>query len=739
MVTLKILEIPIKGMDCVECTLHVRKAIEQLPGVASVQVMLSSEKAVLRIDPARVDISSIRKAVEHAGYSVGETEPPSAFNRPLNMVNQRAGVLFGLVFGIVIALTVGGELFGLFNFLNQLVPLPVGILIVLLGGLPVFRPVIQAAFHRRITSHSLMTMGTIAALAVGEWVTAAIVVLFMHVGRRVEGFTTEKARHAVKELASLAPQTARVERPGGEQEVPISAVRVGEVVVVRPGEMIPVDGEVISGHATVNQATITGEPMPIEVAPGSTVYAATFATLGSLRVKTVRVGQDTTIGRVIKLVEDAETHRAEVQRFADAFSAYYLPVVLGIASLSFLITRNPLAAASVLVVACSCSIALATPIAMLASLGASAKRGILIKGGKYLEALAQADIVLVDKTGTLTLGKPHITRIINLSSFPDSEILSLAASAERYSEHPLAEAIRATARERNLPLVDLEDFEALPGRGVRATVQGYRVEVGNHTLLSPTVHLPPPNEIPPKDIRSQAAHLPPGVHVSDPSNLSANVPGETDIPLDFPEKELQGKGSTLLFVRVDGKLAGALEASDTLRPEVPEAIQHLRALGLSHIELLTGDNEGSAASLSRQIGIPYRAQLLPEDKIRIIREYQAQGHVVVMVGDGVNDAPALAQADVGIAMGVGGTDIALEAAPMALIKEDWTQVPDLFRIARRTMRVVKTNLIFTALYNLIGLALAAFGLLPPVLAAAAQSLPDVGILLNSARLLRPPD
>lgn len=721
MTTLKILEIPIKGMDCAECTQHVRKAIEQLPGVASVQVMLSSEKAVLRIDPDRVDISSIRKAVEGAGYSVGESEHSPAVNQSLNRVNQRAGFLFGLVFGIVIAITVGGELSGLFSLLKRIVPLPVGIMIVLLGGLTVFRPVIQAAFRGQITSHSLMTTGVIAALVVGEWVTAAIVVLFMHVGRRVEGFTAEKARHAVKELASLAPQTARVERPEGEQEVPIDEVKAGEVVVVRPGEMIPIDGEVISGHATVNQATITGEPMPVEVASGSTVYAATFATLGSLRVKTVRVGQDTAIGQIIKLVEEAETHRAEVQRFADAFSAYYLPVVLGIAGLSYLFTRNPLAATSVLVVACSCSIALATPIAMLASIGAGAKQGILIKGGKYLEALAKADVVLVDKTGTLTLGKPRITRVINLSSLSDSEILSLAASAERYSEHPLAEAVRAAARERNLPLVEPEDFEAIPGRGVRATVQGYRVEVGNRTLLSPLVSLPP------------------GVQVPDISNLPANVASETDILPDFTEKRIQERGSTLLFVLVDGKLMGALEASDTLRPEVPEAIQHLRALGLSHIELLTGDNQGSAALLSQRIGIPYQAQLLPEDKIRIVRDLQAQGHVVVMVGDGVNDAPALAQADVGIAMGVGGTDIALEAAHVALMKEDWTRVPDLFRIARRTMKVVKMNLVFTSLYNLIGLALAAFGVLPPVIAAAAQSLPDVGILLNSARLLRVQD
>lgn len=538
-----------------------------------------------------------------------------------------------------------------------------------------------------------MTVGVIAALAVGEWVTAAIVVIFMRVGDYVEKFTTESARRAVKELTAIAPQTARVERNSAEVEIPVKEVMVGEIVIVRPGEKIPVDGEVVSGQATVDQAAITGESMPVEVTSGSHVFAATIAKLGSLRVKTLRVGVDTTFGRVVKMVEEAEANRADVQRFADKFSGYYLPIVAGIAALTFLISRNPLSTAAVLLVACSCSIALATPVAMLASIGGSAKRGLLIKGGKYLEILARADIVLVDKTGTLTLGQPQITDVIPLNGLPASEVFTLAASAERYSEHPLAEAVRAAARLQNLSLSEPQDFEAIPGMGVRANVNGSLVAIGNRRL----------------------------------------IPAAESLPI---AQQLEEQGKTLLFVTHNTELAAVIAASDTLRPEVPTALAELRALGIKHVELLTGDNERTAAALAEKLGVEYRANLLPEHKIQIVKDYQAKGHTVVMVGDGVNDAPALAQANIGIAMGAAGTDIAIEAAHVALMREDWTLVPEVIRIARRTMGVVKMNLAFTAVYNVVGLALAAFGILPPVLAAAAQSLPDIGILANSARLIQ---
>ena len=694
------MEIQIQGMDCPECTQHVHHALSALPGVESVDVSLAAEKAVVRLDPSRVDISSIRKAVERAGYAVpvlvrGASGPSKESPRSPSLAGFTRPVLalLGIVFGLVLFTAVVGEYFGVFDAVTRRVPWPIGAAIVLIAGYPVFRKALTAATRGRITAHALMSIGALAALAIGQWVTAAVVVLFMRIGDYVERFTADRARRAVRDLTALAPRTARVERDGREAEVPIGEVRVGETVIVRPGEQIPVDGEVMGGHATVDQAAITGESMPADVGPGGRVFAATLARLGSLRVRATHVGPDTTFGRVITLVEHAESHRADVQRVADRFSGYYLPVVVGIAALTFLLRHNLLATVAVLVVACSCSFALATPIAMLASIGAGARRGILIKGGKYLESLARADVLLIDKTGTLTLGQPQVVDIVALNGVSDCDVVTLAASAERYSEHPLAEAVRAAARERGLSMEEPEEFEALPGLGVRARVRGAVIAVGSRRMGSSVV-----------SVQNAAA--------------------------------LEAQGKTLIYVARDDVPIGAIAAADTLRPEAPAALDAVRALGMRTIELLTGDNERTAAALGTRLGVPYRANLLPEDKIAIVRDYQAQGHTVVMVGDGVNDAPALAQADVGIAMGAAGADVAIEAAHVALMRDDWKLVPEVLRIGRRTMRVVALNIGFTAVYNLVGLSLAASGLLPPILAAAAQSLPDLGILANSSRLLR---
>ena len=697
MAELKTITLPISGMDCAECTQHVQHAIAALPGVESVDVFLASEKATIRLDPALVEVSAIRSAVAGAGYSVPATEVATT-KQPFDDFTRRVLALFGIVFGAVLFVVVVGEWLGLFEQLTERVPFPVGALLVLVSGWPIFVNVVRAALRRQVIAHTLMSLGVLAALAVGQWATAVVVVFFMRVGDYAENFTTERARRAVKDLTALAPQTARVERDGVEVEIPVAGVVAGEIVVIRPGETIPVDGEVIGGQATVDQSAITGESMPAEVGPSSKVFAATIARLGHLRIRALHVGPDTTFGRVVKLVEEAEAHRATVQRFADKFTAYYLPVVATIAALTLLFRRDPLAAAAVLVVACSCSIALATPIAMLASIGAGAKRGLLIKGGKYLETLARADVLLIDKTGTVTLGKPQVTDVINskpqIPNFKlQSEILRLAASAEKYSEHPLAEAARSAARERGLELCEPQSFEAIPGLGVRALVDGKMVTVGNRRLVG------------------EAASLP----------VAA---------------ELESQGKTLLFVASGDQVIGVIAAADTLRSEVPQALADLRKLGVKHVALLTGDNERTASALANQLGVEYRADLLPEDKIAIVKEYQAKGHTVVMVGDGVNDAPALAQADVGIAMGAAGTDIAIEAAHIALMRDDWTLVPQVFRIAKKTMGVVKTNLMFTAIYNVAGLSLAAFGFIPPIFAAAMQSLPDLGILANSSRLLR---
>jgi Cu+-exporting ATPase len=688
------IEVPIAGMDCTECTQTVQRALSSLNGVQKADVFLSSEKAIIQLDPSLVKMSDIRQAVTGVGYSVpaknGEAQTPNA---ALGDFSRRMFTALGLAFGAIVLLVVAGEWFGLLDGLTKIIPFPIGVLLVLIGGAPIFFNVIRATLKRQVISHTLMSIGAFAALFVGEWTTAMVVVFFMHIGNYTERLTSEGARRAVRDLTGMSPQTARVEIHGEEKELPISEVQNESIVVVRPGEKIPVDGEVVSGQGTVDQSSVTGESVPSEAGVGSRVFAATYLKQGTLKVRTQAVGAESTFGRVIKMVEEAEAHRADIQQFADKFSTYYLPVVMSIAALTFLFSRDPLATAAVLLVACSCTIALATPIAMLATIGANAKRGVLIKGGKYLEILARADVLLIDKTGTLTPGRPIVTDIISLNGMQEAALLAYAASADRYSEHPLADALRRSAHERGLQLHEATDFESIAGQGVRTNVNGSTITVGRQSLL--------------KDVDSfQQA------------------------------QDLEAQGKTVLFVSKDGVLAGLIAASDTLRSEVPEALQKAKQLGIQKIELLTGDNERVASSLAGSLGISHRAGLFPQDKIRIVQEYQSRGHIVIMVGDGINDAPALAQANVGIAMGAAGTDIAIEAAHITLMHEDWNLIPHVIETAKRTMRVVKGNLGFTAAYNVIGLVLAAFGFLPPMLAAALQSIPDLGILGNSARLLR---
>lgn len=700
-------EIPIQGMDCAECTRHVKHAIAQVPGVESVEVYLTSEKAVIQHQEDSVDITAIRKAVVSAGYQAPEIEQTDSEISTSSTYTKTVLTVLAVLSGVILFIIVVGEGLGLFEAISHRIPWPVSLLIVILIGYPAFVKVIRATLNRQIISHTLMSLGVLAAIAVGEWATAAVVAFFMRVGDYVEGFTTERARQAVKDLTILAPQTARLLEQGEEVEVPIDRVQVGDLVIVRPGEQIPVDGRVISGHAIVDQATITGESMPIEAGPGIQVFAATIASHGSLQVEATHIGSDSTYGRVIKLVEEAEANRGDIQRLADKFSTYYLPVVIGVALLTLLIRRDPMATAAVLVVACSCAFALATPIAILASVGVGAKQGLLIKGGKYLEILPKADVLLIDKTGTLTLGKPYITDILpvevesgtnptKIEEFQD-KVIGLAASAERYSEHPLAEAVRLEAFQRGISLMEISGFESIPGKGIDARLFRDTVSVGNHDFIE--------------------------------ERCGQNV------NFDISE-QLQADGKSILYIALNGKLCGVLAAQDILRREVPLAIQSIRDLGITQIVLLTGDNQVSAANLAKHLDIPYRAELLPEDKIAIVKEYQAKGHTVIMVGDGINDAPALAQADVGIAMGAAGRSIAMEAAHVVMMREDWNLIPQLLRISKRTTRVIKGNIVFTLIYNLIGLTLAAFGILPPILAAAAQSIPDLVILGNSSRLLK---
>lgn len=685
---LQTVRLTVKGMDCAECTETVRKSLQAVEGVHSARVLLAAERAIVDFDPEKVVSDDLTKAVQSAGYTV-EASDSSQLDSP----TQHALALLGFAFAAVVLLIVAAEALGLVESLTDQVPWWAWLALIILAGYPVFKGVVKAALRREVIAHSLMSLGVLAAIAVGEWLTAVIVVFFMRVGDWVEGFTAERARVGLQSLASLAPESARLIKDGESVQVPLDDLNTGDIVLVKPGERIPVDGEVVSGQATVDAAAITGESMPVEVEPGDTVFAASLLHLGSLQIQTQAAGSMSTFGRALQMAEEAEANQGRVQRWADQFSGYYLPLVAGIALLTYLISGNALAAASVLVVACSCSFALATPIAMVATIGRAAQRGLLIKGGRYLETLAQVNVLLIDKTGTLTLGQPAIAAIQPIPGVSEAELLRFAGSVERRSEHPLAQAVLQAADERDVSLAEVQDFKVEVGVGVVGQVEGHSIRVAS----------------------------------------TRGVPLDR-IPSDVTE--WLHEGLSLLLVWRDDEYIGALGARDRLREEVPEALTRLRDLQDLEIEILTGDHERAAASLARDLKVNYRAELLPEEKIGIVREYQAAGRKVAMVGDGINDAPALAQADVGIAMGAAGTHLALESAHIALMRDDWGLVAEAFRLAQRTMGVVRSNLIFTGIYNFVGIGLAAVGILPPVWAAAAQSLPDLGILGNSSRLLR---
>ena len=691
--TLQQTDLKIRGMDCAECAMHVEAALGGLAGVESAKVFFAAERAQVIYDERQIDLDAFRAAVEKAGYQIAGDETARENRMPALLTLAFVGVIAVIIFVELVA-----ERLGWMDSALQLIPAPILFAAILIGGLPVWRNVINDLRNRVVGAHALMTLGVIGALAIGQFESAALIVFFMRVGEILEEFTSHQSRAAIRELVRIAPKTARVLREGQEAEVDIAEIRVGEIVVVRPGERIPVDGKVVVGRALVDQSAITGESLPAEKAVGNSVFAATISQRGMLQIETARVGADTTFGRVVRLVEEAEGAKAPVQRIADKFSGYFIPLVFAIGGLTFLLSGNVTATVAVLVVSCACGIALATPIAVVASVGSAARRGILIKGGLYLEALAQVDTLLVDKTGTLTLGRPQVTDIVPLNGKTPQEILQVAAAVERYSEHPLASAILSAAQQDHLEIAEPEQFNAIAGQGLIAKVKGIEYALGNRRMLEER--------------------------------------GLGDSETIARIAILEAAGKTTLFLADAKQALGVIAVADVVRPEVPRAMQELRALGIRNIVLLTGDNARVAHALAQQLGIEYKAELLPEDKIAEVKRLQGLGHRVAMIGDGINDAPALAQADVGIAMGRVGADIAIEAADVALMRDDWSQVPHAIKIARRAFRTIKQNLALSFAYNVIGWTLAAFGILNPVLAAAAQTLPDLFILGNSSRLLR---
>ncbi len=693
-------ELTIKGMDCAECATHIEERLRKIDGVQTAQVFLTAEKGVIAFDPARADLTAFASAIGELGY---RTELPNVASEKNNRWVEFAGIARFAFIAAVAGLALVGilvERLGILNGVVAQIPAPIVVLAILVGGYPIFKSALLAARTRQINADLLMTVAITGASILGEFMSAALIVFFMNIAHFLENFTTERSRAAIRQLIALAPKTARIKRNGAEIEIPIDHLHAHDTMIVRPGERLPADGIVVDGASTVDQSPITGESMPVEKCAGDAVFAGSVNQRGVLQVNVTRVGRDSMLGKIIRLVEEAEAAKAPVQKFADRYSALYLPVVIGAAVLTFLVTRNPTNAIAVLVVACPCAIALATPLAVVASVGRAARQGILIKGGLYLESLAKVDTLVMDKTGTLTFGKPKVTDIQAASSkFQVSELLRLAAAAEKFSEHPLASAILEAANTRGITIVAPSSFEVIAGQGVIAQVNGDQIVFGNQHLMDER------GIVIGAELRARAA-------------------------------ELEREGKTVMLLSSNSHAAGLIAVADQVRAQVPDALKRLQSLGIQRMILLTGDNQRVASALAQKLGVEFRAEMLPENKIDFIRELQRKGHRVAMIGDGINDAPALAQADVGIAMGVAGTDVAMEAAHIALMTDEWENVPAAIRLARRAFRTIQQNIAFGLLFNLAGLTLASTGILTPVMAAAAQSLPDVAVFLNSSKLLR---
>ncbi len=694
-------DLRVDGLCCTECAVAVEKALAHRPGVRQYRILTAAEKVQVDFDPRRVSAEEVAQSIAALGYKVHPVGTPvaQALKSPRLFKADTVRFTFVAVVALIALLEIGGEYLGWFEAAKARIPLPVLLTTIALGGYPIFKRAALGLIHRQINVDTMMSVGILGAAVVGQYTASMLIVFFMNIAHYLEEFTTGKSRKAIQELIRLSPKTARIKLDGREIEVAVEALKPGDVVAIRPGEQIPADGVVVSGRSAVNQASITGESVPAEKQPGDEVYAATFNELGYVEVRVMRVGPDTTFGKIVRLVEEAEAVKAPIQKFADRFTTWFLPTAIGAAVLTYLISGEPLFAIAVLVAACPCAVGLATPLSVVASVGSGARHGLLIKGGLYLETLAKVDCVVMDKTGTVTFGRPRVTEVIAVNGLPQDELLRYAASLEKNSEHPIAAAILDHARAKDVAVPDPEGFEYLVGKGLRGTVRGKSVLLGNARFL----------------------------------NESA-FPITTAI--DHQAQELERSGNTVLFLVVDGRAEGVIAVADVIRDEVPAAIAAVKRLGIKRLLLLTGDNARVAAAIAARIGVTeFRAGLLPEDKIAIVRELQEAGLKVAMVGDGVNDAPALAQADVGIAMGVIGSDVALEAAHVALMRDDWRQIPQAIIAGRRTYRTIRQNIALGIGWDVITMGLASIGILTPVMAAATEVVPDVLVALNSARLL----
>jgi heavy metal translocating P-type ATPase len=567
-----------------------------------------------------------------------------------------------------------------------------GAVCTLAGGYPIFHEAVENILERRMTMELSMAIAILAALAIREVFTALVITVFVLAAEVLEGLTVGRGRQAIRHLIDLLPSIATVGERGGWREVGIEQIAIDDIVLIKPGGRIPVDGSVVGGHSFVNQATITGESMPVEKSPGQEVYAGTINQSGALEVRVQRLGRDTTFGKIIQAVEQAEQSRAPIQRIADRLAGYLVYFALGAAVLTFIVTHNIRSTISVVIVAGACGIAAGTPLAILGAIGRAAQQGAIIKGGLYLEKLAEVDTILLDKTGTLTFGTLEVLDVRPADGISGENLLKTAATAESRSEHPVAKAILRKATNLGIRYKDAEEFEYTPGKGIAAICDGEGVLVGNEQFLS-----------------EQDVAVPP----------------------------VSGDGvNSQIFVARGGSLLGTLVVADMLRPEAKAAVQSLKSMGLKTV-LLTGDAKKIAEHVGRNLDVDeIEAELLPEQKLQYVMRLTGTARVVAMVGDGVNDAPALVRADVGVAMG-SGTDVAQESADVVLIGSDLGKLVETLRLARRCRRIILQNFAGTLIVDSIGVGMAAFGFLNPLLAAFIHVSSELVFILNSARLVPP--
>ena len=742
----KTVTIPIGGMTCAACASRIERVLAKKEGVLRVSVNLATEKATVEYDPGITRISAIRQAIGDIGYKALGTgskavdEDKQRKEKEIRILWTKfiiSAVSAAPLLYIAMAPMIPWLHFPLPGFLEPIhFPLNYAIAQIILvipaiiAGYKFYTVGFKALMLRSPNMDSLIAIGTSAAVvyslystfrirsgnmnAVEElyFETAGVIITLILLGKSLEAVSKGKTSEAIKKLMGLAPKTAIVIQDGKETEIPIEEVEIGDVILVRPGEKIPVDGEIIFGQTAIDESMLTGESMPVDKKAGDKVYAATMNTNGMFRFKATRVGSDTALAQIIKLVEEAQGSKAPIAKMADIVSGYFVPIVVAIAIIAFacwLIAGQTLVYAltifiSILVIACPCALGLATPTAIMVGTGKGAEYGILIKSGEALEVTHRIDTIVFDKTGTITEGKPRVTDIIPAGGVSRERLLRIAASCEKGSEHPLGEAIVKKAEEENLDLLRVDRFEAIPGHGIEASVEGMDVLIGNMKLM---------------DGRGIAL-------------------GE----MEEQSERLAVEGKTPMFIAADNGIMGVIAVADVVKESSVKAVKKLQSMGIEVI-MITGDNRNTAGAIARQVGISrVLAEVLPQDKANVVKKLQSEGKKVAMVGDGINDAPALVQADIGIAIG-SGTDVAMESADIVLMRSDLMDVPTAVHLSRSTIRTIRQNLFWAFGYNAAGIPIAAgilrfFGgpLLSPMFAAAAMSLSSVSVLTNALRLKR---